>query len=75
MKAKLLVNIPDVEHYGDIDYALSEIIQNGGRVLKVDWGGIEHTSAWAYALVPQSKVKEFQRRMDEAGYWTKVQEG
>lgn len=71
-KVKLLVNIPDVEHDGDIDCALSEIVRSGGQVLEVKWNGIEHTSAWAYALVPQSKVEEFQRRMDEAGYWTKV---
>ena len=43
--AKGVFYLIDVEHEGDVQYAKSQIIENGGTIDKVVWTGIEDDDA------------------------------
>lgn len=44
--AKGVFYLIDVEHEGDVQYAKSQIIENGGTIDKVVWTGIEDDAAY-----------------------------
>ena len=50
--AKGVFYLIDVEHEGDVQYAKSQIIENGGTIDKVVWTGIEDDDAYIVFSAP-----------------------
>ncbi len=50
--AKGVFYLIDVEHEGDVQYAKSQIIDNGGTIDKVVWTGIEDDDAYIVFSAP-----------------------
>lgn len=50
--AKGVFYLIDVEHEGDVQYAKSQIIENGGTIDNVVWTGIEDDDAYIVFSAP-----------------------
>lgn len=58
--AKGVFYLIDVEHEGDVQYAKSQIIENGGTIDKVVWTGIEDDDAYIVFSAPtKQQVQTF----------------
>lgn len=64
--AKGVFYLIDVEHEGDVQYAKSQIIDNGGTIDKVVWTGIEDDDAYIVFSAPNNKYKQLNQSYNMA---------
>lgn len=53
--AKGVFYLIDVEHEGDVQYAKSQIIDNGGEIEEVVWTGVEDDDAYIVFSAPTNQ--------------------
>lgn len=59
---RAIIEVPDVEHQGDIDHFTGIIQDAGGEIVKVNWSGEEDETAF---IVYQSQNRNHQKQILE----------